>query len=102
MNPSESGAFSEGSYDILAYTSWTLAVKYSGNSGEMVSVQLQTCALSGGAATSSDYVFDSSGTFVSGNWAFFTAAITPRYARLYYVDTGTASGSLYTYLQAQN
>lgn len=98
----ESGAVSGESYDVLGYTSWTLAVKYSGASGDQVSVILQTCALSGAAAADADYVFDSSGNFANQSWNFFTAGITPRYARLYYVDTGSASGALLTYFQAQN
>ena len=91
-----------GSYDVLSYSSWTLAVKYSGSSGDLVSVALQVSALSGGAATDADYVTDSIKTFVSGSWNLFTSGITPRYARLYYVDTGESGGSLVTYFQAQN
>jgi cytoskeletal protein CcmA (bactofilin family) len=97
-----SGALSGGSYDILSYTSWTLAVKYSGASGDQVTVILEKSALSGGVATDSDYVFDSSGNFSTGNWLLFTAGITPRYARLYYKDTGADSGVLLSYFQAQN
>ncbi|KGP75862.1 hypothetical protein JT05_08030, partial [Desulfosporosinus sp. Tol-M] len=98
----ESGAASGGSYDVLSFTSWTLAVKYSGASGDQVHVILEKSALSGGEATNSDYVYDSSGTFTSEKWQFLTAGITPRYARLYYVDTSTSSGTLLSYFQAQN
>ena len=98
----ESGAVSEGSYDIMSYSSWTLAVKYSGASGDQVTVELQTSALSGTAATDADYVTDSTKTFASGSWNFYTAGITPRYARLYYIDTATSSGALLSYFQAQN
>ncbi|NLI91351.1 MAG: hypothetical protein GX434_03860 [Peptococcaceae bacterium] len=98
----ESGVVSGGVYDVLSYSSWTLAVKYSGASGDQVTVQLQTSALSGGVATNSDFVTDTTKTFTSGSWNFYTGGITPRYARLYYIDTGAASGALLTYFQAQN
>lgn len=97
-----SGALSGGSYDVLSYTSWTLAVQYSGASGDQVHVILEKSAFSGTIASGGDYVFDSSGTFSAGNWVFLTAGITPRYARLYYIDTGESSGALLSYFQAQN
>ncbi len=99
--PDTSGEVS-GTFDILSYSSWILAVEYSGTSGDGVHVVLQKSAVSGGVASGGDYIFDSSGTFVSGNWLFFTTGVTPRYARLYYANPGTGSGTLYQTFQAQN
>jgi len=101
VTPTSSGEVS-GAFDVLSYTSWTLAVEYSGSSGAGVSVILQKSAVSGGVASGGDWIYDSSGTFTSANWLFLTAGVTPRYARLYYVNTGTGSGTLYQTFQAQN
>jgi len=99
--PSTSGEVS-GTFDVLGYSSWTLAIEYSGASGDGVHVVLEKSAVSGGAATDDDYIFDSSGTFASQNWLFLTTDVTPRYARLYYINAGTGSGTLYQTFQAQN
>ncbi len=101
VTPSTSGAVS-GTFDVLSYSSWVLAVEYSGASGDGVHVVLQKSAVSGGVASGGDYITDSSGTFVSGNWLFLTTGVTPRYARLYYINSGTGSGTLYQTFQAQN
>jgi len=65
--PDSSGEIS-GTFDVLGYSSWTLAVKYSGTSGDAVHVVLQKSAVSGGDASGGDYIFDSSGTFANQNW----------------------------------
>ncbi|MDT3698278.1 MAG: hypothetical protein RO469_02525, partial [Thermincola sp.] len=99
--PDSSGEIS-GTFDVLGYSSWTLAVKYSGTSGDAVHVVLQKSAVSGGDASGGDYIFDSSGTFANQNWLFLTTDVTPRYARLYYINPGAGSGTLYQTFQAQN
>ncbi len=103
VTPSTSGEVS-GAFDVLSYNSWTLAIEYSGASGDGVHVLLQKSAVSGGVASGGDWITDSSGVFVSGsvNWLFLTTGVTPRYARLYYVNSGTGSGTLYQTFQAQN
>lgn len=101
VTPTSSGEVS-GAFDVLSYNSWTLAVEYSGASGDGVHIVLQKAAVSG--ASGGDWVTDSSGTFESGsvNWLFMTTGVTPRYARLYYINSGNGSGTLYQTFQAQN
>ncbi|WP_231685351.1 hypothetical protein, partial [Phosphitispora fastidiosa] len=101
VTPSTSGEVS-GAFDVLSYSSWTLAVEYSGSIGADVHVILQKSAVSGGVASGGDYIYDSSGNFASQNWLFLTTGVTPRYARLYYINPGSGSGTLYQTFQAQN
>ena len=96
----DSGPLS-GVWDVLGYNSWTLAVKYSGLSGEQVAVKLQMAVVSG----DDNWVDDGDYVAFSGTnayWIFRTPTYHVRYARLYAVNTSdTASGDFLIYMQAE-
>jgi len=99
VNGATSGVLSGGIWDVLGYNSWTLAVKYSGNSGAQMNVKLQMAAVSG----DTNFVDDADYVNYSGRtWHFFTPNYHVRYARIYYQFTGTSdSGNLLLYFQGE-
>jgi hypothetical protein len=99
INGGTSGAFSGGIWDVLGYNSWTIAVKYSGDSGELMNVKLQLAAISG----DDNFVDDGDYVNYSGRtWNFFAPNYHVRYARMYYQFSGTSdSGNLLLYFQGE-
>jgi len=97
---SDSGALS-GVWDVLGFNGWTLAVKYSGTSGDQVSVKLQMAAISG----ANNWVDDGGYVAFSGTnayWIFRTPTYHVRYARLYAKnESATASGDFLVYMQGE-
>ncbi len=94
-----SGALNGGIWDVLGYNSWTLAVKYSGASGELMNVKLQMAAVSG----DENFVDDAAFVNYSGRtWHFFTPNYHVRYARMYYQFSGTSDdGNLLLQFQGE-
>jgi hypothetical protein len=92
----------DGDYDVLAYTSYTLGVKFSGVSGNNLTVILQQSVTGSGT----DWIDEgASGTFsggVTSSWDLLVASVLTRYARVYYHTSSTgASGDILVYFQAQ-
>ena len=95
-----SSGTADGVWDVLGYNGWTLAVKFSGTSGEAVSAKLQMSVIGSGESTWVDQqpYADFSGT----SWNYYTTNYHVRYARIFGQNTSaTDSGALLVYLQAE-
>jgi len=88
-----SSGTADGVWDVLGYNGWTLAVKFSGTSGEAVSAKLQMSVIGSGESTWVDQqpYADFSGT----SWNYYTTNYHVRYARIFGQNTSaTDSGAL--------
>lgn len=99
MAPGSSGT--DGNvWEVIGYNSWTLAVKYSGVSGEAAAVKLQMSPIgSGSDAWLDDGVAKD---FSAGNWVYVTPNYHVRYARLWFIDQATTdSGDFLVWFQGE-
>jgi len=95
-----SSGTADGVWDVLGYNSWTLAVQFSGTSGEAVSAKLQMSVIGSGESTWVDQ--DVYKNFSGTSWNFYTTNYHVRYARMWGQNTSTTdSGALLVYFQAE-
>lgn len=95
-----SSGTADGVWDVLGYNSWTLAVKFSGTSGEAVSAKLQMSVIGSGESTWIDQ--DVYKNFSGTSWNFYTTNYHVRYARMWGQNTSTTdSGALLVYFQGE-
>lgn len=95
-----SSGTADGTWDVLGYNSWTLAVNFSGTSGEAVSAKLQMSVIGSGESTWVDQ--DVYKNFSGISWNFYTTNYHVRYARMWGQNTSaTDSGALLVYFQGE-